>query len=72
MSDNLYLTPEELKERYKEQVTIRTFANWRSQGKGPPFTKIGGGVLYPMDQLQIWEKRNTLNSVVERFARTKR
>lgn len=50
-----YLTPLEMVERYRGQVTIRTLANWRSNKEGPKFTKIGGRVLYALRDVQSWE-----------------
>lgn len=47
------------------RVSARTLANWRTQGKGPKFTKLGGKVLYHIDQLQHWMKRNTVQSTGE-------
>lgn len=58
-SDAVYLTPQELADRYKGQITVRTLANWRSTGNGPKFTKVGGRVLYPMDAVTEWEKSRT-------------
>ncbi len=57
-----YLTPAELVERYKQTITIRTLANWRSTGEGPRYTKIGGRVLYPVDAVKTWEESRTLGS----------
>ena len=58
-----FLTPKELSERWGERISTRTLANWRStQGGGPPFTKIGGAVLYPLDKIIEWESRNTVTS----------
>lgn len=57
-----YLTPQELAERYKGAVTVRTLANWRSTGNGPKFTKIGGRVLYPVEAVVEWEKSRTTKS----------
>lgn len=51
-----YLTPQDLAERYRNTVTTKTLANWRSSGTGPPFTKVGGKVLYALTDLQRWEK----------------
>lgn len=58
----LFLTPEEVAERYQGKVTARTLANWRSQGISPPYTKVGGRILYPLRELIEWEKRRTVNS----------
>jgi hypothetical protein len=54
-----YITPEELSQRYRGEIKIRTLANWRASGDGPPFTKIGGRVLYHRDGVENWEKRRT-------------
>jgi hypothetical protein len=55
-----YLTPAELVARYKQTITIRTLANWRSTGEGPRYTKIGGRVLYPVQAVAEWESARTL------------
>lgn len=55
----VYLTPQELADRYRGQITLRTLANWRSTGNGPVFTKVGGRVLYPLDAVVEWEKSRT-------------
>jgi hypothetical protein len=54
-----YFTPNELAARYKNSITVRTLANWRSTGNGPRFTKIGGRVLYPVDAVIEWERSRT-------------
>lgn len=54
-----YLTPKELSDRYKGQISQRTLANWRSSGEGPKFTKIGGRVLYPIQSVEEWERKRT-------------
>lgn len=57
MGEREYLTPAELVKRYKNTISERTLANWRSKGLGPTFVKIGGRVLYPVDLLVAWESR---------------
>lgn len=57
-----FLTPSEVVERYEGKITIRTLANWRSSGVSPPFTKVGGRILYPLDELLEWERRRTVVS----------
>jgi len=43
-------------------VVDQTLANWRSQGKGPPFVKIGGtAVRYPTEALRAYIERNTVD-----------
>lgn len=64
ISEQLYLTPKELVIRYRNAVTLHTLANWRSHGDGPPHTKIGGRVLYPVTSLFQWEHvRSFFNSL---------
>lgn len=50
------ITAAQLVERWKGRIALGTLANWRSQGKGPPFTKLGRQVLYPVTRLAAWEK----------------
>lgn len=60
-----YLTPDQVSERYEGRISVRTLANWRSAGQGPPFSRLGGRVLYPEEQLVSWETKNTVNSTSE-------
>jgi hypothetical protein len=53
-----YLTPAELIARWGGSHKRGTLANWRSQGKGPPFVKRGAKALYPLDRLEAWEAAN--------------
>ena len=59
MSSRVYLTQEEVAERYRGLVSVGTLANWRFQGIGPPFRKIGKAVLYAESDLDAWDDRNT-------------
>lgn len=60
--DKEFFTPFELAVRYKGQITTRTLANWRSAGIGPPFTKVGGRILYPVNDILEWERKRTVQS----------
>ena len=51
-----YLSPRGLLRRYDNVVTIETLRNWRTNGKGPPWQKFEGRVVYPMKSLLEWEK----------------
>lgn len=55
-----YLTPEELIQRYRGKISLRTLDNWRSSGKGPHFTRVGWRILYPLSKVLDYEKRHTL------------
>jgi hypothetical protein len=50
-----YLTPGGLSERYKAKLSTKALANMRSEGKGPPFIKIGRKILYPLADVRAWE-----------------
>jgi DNA-binding transcriptional MerR regulator len=56
-----FLTPAEVAERYENRVTVRTLANWRSAGVSPPFTKVGGRILYRLSDLVDWEAKRTVS-----------
>jgi len=58
----LFLSPQELAERYNGKVTVRTLANWRSSGISPPFTKVGGRIFYRLQDIEEWEKTRTVKS----------
>ena len=58
MADNKFLTTEEVAERYRGEISVGTLRNWRAQPVGPPFMKIGKSVLYPVEGLDEWDKRN--------------
>lgn len=58
---DIYLTPHEVADRYQGRIKVRTLANWRSAGVGPPFVKVGGRILYKLDLIEAWETRRTVN-----------
>ncbi|MFB9261700.1 helix-turn-helix domain-containing protein [Bradyrhizobium erythrophlei] len=58
MSDAKFLTPEEVSGRYRGEVTVGTLRNWRSMRIGPAYVKIGKAVLYPVDELEAWDRIN--------------
>jgi len=60
MADKQYLKPEEVSARYRGEITVGTLRNWRSLGVGPPYTRIGKAILYPVTELENWEKANTI------------
>lgn len=60
--EHVYLTPIDLILRWRGSHSARTLANWRSQKKGPPATKIGARVLYRLDLLEKWESENQKDS----------
>lgn len=59
------LTPKELADRWN--VHEGTIRNWRWQGKGPSYLKIGEGlrgrVVYKLTDVQSYEKKFNLSLV---------
>jgi hypothetical protein len=58
MSDTKFLTPEEVSAPYRGEVTVGTLRNWRTMRIGPANLKIGKAVLYPVDELDAWDRKN--------------
>lgn len=62
MNENKYLTPEQLSQRWGGSPTVETLRNWRSQGRGVKFIKIGKLIKYPLSEILKFEKsRKILN-----------
>lgn len=60
-----FLTPDELSARYHGRISVRTLANWRYQGTGPRYIRLGGKVLYPLTGVVEWEIGRTYGSTSE-------
>lgn len=60
MVNELYLTPEEVTERFRGAISTGTLANWRAMRVGPAFVKVGKAVVYPVAELNEWANRNTI------------
>ncbi len=54
------LTPAELTNRWREQITLATLSTWRSRKQGPLYIKIGGRVLYPLTAVEEYERKRTM------------
>lgn len=52
------LTPAELIERWKGGVSAATLATWRSRGGGLQFVKVGRAILYPLADVEAYEKQH--------------
>jgi hypothetical protein len=58
MTERIFLTAEEVSERYRSEISVGTLRNWRAMRIGPGFVKIGKAVLYPIDALDAWDEKN--------------
>jgi hypothetical protein len=52
--DDSYITPEQLAERWKVKVT--TLKQWRWNGKGPIYSKVGNCIFYWPHDVDAYEK----------------
>ena len=57
-----FFTPYELHKRWSKAISLKTLANWRSLGLGPPYSKIGGRILYRTGDILTWENQNRFST----------
>lgn len=65
MSERVLITPAELVDRWRGVVSEGALAVWRSRGKGPKFLKIGGQVLYDLEDVKAFEESQRKTSTKE-------
>lgn len=58
-----HLTTTDLAIRW--QMSSGTLSNWRVAGKGPKYIKVGKKVLYPVDEVERFEKENTKENTLQ-------
>ena len=58
MSCSEFLTDLQLAARW--QVHRQTLIRWRSSNTGPAYVRIEGRVLYPLAEVELYEKANTI------------
>lgn len=67
MTQPMHLTINETADRLR--LVKGTLANWRVQGKGPRFLKMGKRVLYPLLEIEAFEQRqlrfNTVKGICD-------
>lgn len=57
--NDLFITPSELAQRWR--ISAQTLANWRSAGRGPPYIRLGRGILYRLSEIEALEHEETRN-----------
>ena len=55
MKNREFLTPKELAARWR--LSEQTLSNWRFEKKGPEYIKIGSKVLYPLENVTLFEEK---------------
>lgn len=58
----MFLTPDQLSDRFARRISVRTLANWRCLGIGPKFTRLGGRIVYNLVAVEEWEQKSTVQS----------
>jgi hypothetical protein len=53
-----HLTERQLAARWS--MAAGTLNNWRSAGRGPDYVKIGRAALYRVEDVELYEKQNTV------------
>ena len=56
MERPIHLNTKELAERW--QMSVGSLCNWRSTGEGPRYIKFGRKVLYPLPEIERFEREN--------------
>lgn len=64
MIESEYVRPEKL--AVTLGVSSGTLSNWRVKGGGPKFTKLGGRVVYSLEEVEKWLKKNTRRKTIKR------
>lgn len=52
-----FLTSEEVSARYRGEISVGTLRNWRAMRIGPAYVKIGKSLLYPVEELEAWDRK---------------
>jgi hypothetical protein len=53
-----FLTADEVSERYRGEISVGTLRNWRSMRIGPAYVKFGKAILYPIEELEAWDRKS--------------
>lgn len=60
------VTPNVLANRWN--IKIRTLSQWRWNGRGPQFLKLGGRILYRIQDIEAFEINNLRQDNSQSFA----
>lgn len=60
-SEDCWLTRPEVSERLK--VSVKTLAQWATQGRGPRYVRMGHLCRYRLSDLIAWEERQKTGGV---------
>lgn len=60
-----FLTPYALHKRWGGAISPKTLANWRTKNLGPRWSKVGGRVVYAVQDVLAYESRSKTALAVE-------
>ena len=46
-------------------ITQQTLRNWRQQGKGPKYVKVGGSIRYRYTDVELYLEKNAVETTGE-------
>jgi hypothetical protein len=64
-----HLSPEKLVERFGGTITKKTLRNWRTNGTGPRYIRLGKRIVYPLRDVEIWEEEQMVASCGRRSSK---
>lgn len=56
------LTAAEVSERWRGVIKPRTLAQWRYEGRGPAYQKLGGRVMYSIGDIEAYEREHHISA----------
>lgn len=65
MPEKKFLTPRQLTERWGGEIHERTLANWRASSRGPRYLRIGGKILYDIEDVEAYESGRKVQGTIE-------
>ena len=68
MQSKTCVTQKELARRWT--LSHRTLERWRSEGKGPAFMRLGGRIIYRLDDVARYEREQLCLPEADRAARS--
>lgn len=60
-----FLTPTQLVARWGNAIGEGTLANWRAQGRGPKFVKLGAKVVYRLADVEDYEMAQAVRAELQ-------
>lgn len=59
------ITPHGLADRWR--VSVGTLSQWRWSGRGPQYLKLGGRIMYRLEDIKAFEEARTRHHTAQDF-----